>query len=185
MTKKPATLTLLLALAIPVLPSLAAPAAKSGQAPPKPIATRFKIKKKPIRKGDPFSVTITPREKSFIFLFYVDAEDRAVSLYPGKTENFEIISPDDPLEVTSITNNSIKIDDKQGKIITVAVRFSAEGKKVKGKVLKPTDFSKEKPYQHMLDIKGQDLIERLEFMRADHPRDIHILVEEAPKAVTK
>lgn len=185
MTKKQTALILLFALSVFIdLPAHAAPAAKARQAPAKPIATRFKLKKKPIKKGDPFSVSVTPREKSFIFLFYVDADDRAVSLYPGKTESFEIISPEDPLEVSSITDNTIKIDSKQGKIITVAVRYSAEGKKVKGQVLKATDFSEEKPYKHALAIKGKDLIERLEFMRADHPRDVHILVQDAPKAVT-
>lgn len=147
------------------------------------ISTSLKFRKKVPKPGDPFSITIIPKEKSFIFLFYIDDKDRAVSLYPGQAANYEIISRDDPLVVDSITNNAIKINTKKGKLITVAIRFSKQGRKVKELVLKKSDFSKEKPLKHRLSLTGNQLIERLEFMRADYPRIFHYLVEDAPQAM--
>ncbi len=147
------------------------------------ITTVVKTGKTRPKPGDPFSMTIVPREKSFVFLFYVDDRDHAFSLYPGQSANYSIISREDPLTVDSITNNTIKVDSKKGKLISVAVLYGKDGRKIKDLVLKNSDFNNKKPVKHSLSLTGKALIERLEFMRADHPRILHYLVEDAPQAM--
>ena len=132
--------------------------------------------------GDVFSVRIKPRTSSFIYVFYVDHKNEAHALYPGKVANRFPVQPDRPLTVSKMTQGVLTIDRHQGKLITVAVEDSREGRRIRDFVLSEEDFMYMNPYSRRLDISGTQLMDRFQLLKDDHSGTFHYRVENAPRA---
>lgn len=146
------------------------------------ISTVWNKAAKEYRLGDVFSVRIKPRASSFIYVFYVDHKNQAHALYPGKVANKFPVQPDRPLTVSKMTKGVLTIDRHQGKLITVAVEESREGRRIRDFVLSEEDFMYMNPYSHKLDISGSQLMDRFQLLKDDHPNTFHYRVENAPRA---
>lgn len=133
--------------------------------------------------GEKFSFKIVPKLDSFVYVFYIDQSDGTIQVYPGKPQNNEIVTKENPLEIKRVLNEVMRVNGQKGKLITVAVVSARHSKQIKDSVLSEEDFDMLKLKVHpKLDIKGSQLLKRFRLLKTEYPNKFHYLVENAPRS---
>ena len=134
--------------------------------------------------GDRFSITIVPRKKAYVYLFYVDEEDHVTNIYPSCHQESNIVTPEEPLKIETIANYALRVDSSKGKIVAVSVKDSERSEKFRQQ-LQVIRGEGRKQAQMSLDglkISGNSLINNLSKLSESNPKDICFNVEDAPRS---
>lgn len=137
------------------------------------------------RTGDALAMTIGPPVSSFkLYLFYIDEKDNAVCIYPSKTELRSHQSASQPKWISSVGDNKMYVNAKDGKFVLVSVNENAAAEVTK-QLLFESDWSAAFPVGHSLNVSGSELLARIERLQQRDPRAIAKSVEDAPKGTTQ
>lgn len=131
--------------------------------------------------GDQFSILVTTKRKCHAYVFYVDDEDSIISLYPSRGQGNNIIAAGTPLQIGTVENNAMLVDETVGKIILVSITADG-GEEANKLLLRKNDWIAGLPNNHCLGISGKELLNRIEQIKATHPDVVDYSVDPAPRA---
>lgn len=127
--------------------------------------------------GDLFSVKVSPNRDSYVYVFYVNDQDKVISLFPTRyQENF--VPRNQVLEVKDVNSHRLMVDCKAGKLITVSLLR----KDLKNNILRDTDWTEGLPEGHSLGFTGKELRERVKKLSGASAKLISYTEEQAPCA---
>ena len=175
-------LILLLILIGPMIALFTPPRSLAVVQVPPTIETVWNKPERQYKYGDLFTITIVPKTKSYVYLFYVDDKDSVLALFPACDQENNIVSPEKPLKIDSIGNCCFRVDSSDGKIVVVSVEQSEGGKPLREKVLSKKDWIDTTNTTSKLRISGRQLLARLNTLSKKHANYICHSVEDAPKA---
>ncbi len=132
--------------------------------------------------GDLFSITIVPKSKSYVYLFYIDDKDSVLALFPACNQKDNLVVPEKPLKIDSLADCCFRVDSRDGKIVVVLVEESEGGKALKDKVLSTKDWMDMSNTTSKLKVTGRQLLARVNSLSKKHANYISHVVEDAPKA---
>lgn len=127
--------------------------------------------------GDLFSVKVSPNKDSYVYVFYVNDQDKVISLYPTRYQD-NFVARNQLLEVKEVNSHRLMVDCKQGKLITVSLLR----KNLTNKIINDTDWTEGLPEGHSLGFTGAELKERVKKLRTEHDKLVSYTEEQAPCA---
>lgn len=128
--------------------------------------------------GDLFSIKVRPNRDSYIYVFYVNEQDKVIALYPTRYQPDNLVPRNQLLEIKDVNSHRLMVDRKQGKLITVSVLR----KDLKNGVVRDTDWTEGLPERHGLGFTGAELRERVKKLQTEHANLISFTEERAPCA---
>lgn len=131
--------------------------------------------------GDPFTIAVTTDRKSYTYVFYIDDKDNTLSLYPSKDQGNNVIAAKTPLQIGSVSNNSMHVDDTKGQIVLVSIA-AVGGEEANKAFLNENDWTAGEPADHRLRILGLELLNRLKHLKAEFPGLVGYEIQDAPCA---
>ncbi len=135
--------------------------------------------------GDQFTVTLVPRQKSFVYLFYISNDDKVMAIYPSRMVHKHTAGSHEPMEISTIKSSkreyALRVDSTPGKMVSAAIKDNEQGKLLKEQLISHADWAAIEPQEHTLKLSGHELLERLKGL-SDKSSDLYFSIEDAPKA---
>jgi serine/threonine protein kinase len=130
--------------------------------------------------GDPFAMVLRANRECYAFVFYVNADDSAISLHPSKALDNKKLEESQYIILDTVNNNTMHVDDTKGVFLLVSI--APDGYPALRSILNEDDFSNAAPKDHCLKISGSELYRRLDQAKLHYPGLVDYRVENAPRA---
>ncbi len=136
--------------------------------------------------GDQFTITLVPKQKSFVYLFYISHDDKVMAIYPSRMSHKHTPGCHEPMEISTIKSSTreyaLRVDSTPGKMVSAAIIDNEQGKLLRDKLINTADWAAIEPLEHTLKLSGDELLERLKQLYVQNSEEVFYSIEDAPKA---
>ncbi len=136
--------------------------------------------------GDQFTITLVPKQKSFVYLFYISHDDKVMAIYPSRMTHKHTPGAHEPMEISTIKSSkceyALRVDSTPGRMVSAAIKDNEQGKLLRDKLINAADWAAIEPLEHTLKLSGDELLLRLKELSVQNSDEVFYSIEDAPKA---
>lgn len=136
--------------------------------------------------GDQFTITLVPKQKSFVYLFYISHDDKVMAIYPSRMTHKHTPGSHEPMEISTIKSSkceyALRVDATPGRMVSAAIVDNEQGKLLRDRLINAADWAAIEPLEHTLKLSGDELLSRLKELSTQNGEAVFYSIEDAPKA---